>query len=266
MLRCSWAPPNLPVDYSVAGYTLQYKLADGFDYYPHYGILREQTVDPAMPLSIIEGLQPYGGYLVVLNALISYDLNISAIGSGLLNDSFTSVMITQTSTVNTTLPIRMYITILVQTSLLYNSSINPAIIFVEPGSVVRNLTVNITSPTSVRMFWLPPERVHWRGQIEHYLITATIEGSAGRMKRQGHSSVISREVVPQANHRDPSLATEPLKPETFDLQGLEEYFTYSFSVNVVNGAGASEQSPSVMQSLPAAGKLTLFILWHEVYV
>lgn len=120
---------------------------------------------------------------------------------------------------------------------------------------MQSLTTNITSPTSLLLSWLPPDRIHWRGQIEHYLITAVSEGSAERMKRQEPSSVITREVEPQANHRDPSLATEPLKPETFELQGLEEYFTYSISVSLVNGAGAGEQSPPILQNLPAAGVL-----------
>lgn len=105
VLRCTWDPPNLPPDYSVTGYFLQYKLADGFDYYPHYGVLREIILDHSMPLSTIEGLQPYGGYLVALNTMISYEPSSSALGSGLMNDSFNSFEITQTSTVNTTLPI-----------------------------------------------------------------------------------------------------------------------------------------------------------------
>ena len=59
-------------------------------------------------------------------------------------------------------------------------------------------------------------------------------------------------VKPQANHRDPSLAVEPLEREGHVLDDLEEYFEYSFSVVMVNAAGDGEPSNPVMQNMPPA--------------
>ena len=61
------------------------------------------------------------------------------------------------------------------------------------------------------------------------------------------------EVLPQANHPDPSLASEPLKQESYQLQGLEEYHEYSITVRQVNAAGSSQPTPPVMQNMPGAG-------------
>lgn len=63
-LYCTWSPP-VTVDHEVQGYTLSYKLFDGFDYYPNYGttlgviLLQSETME-----YFINGLVPYGGYVI----------------------------------------------------------------------------------------------------------------------------------------------------------------------------------------------------------
>lgn len=60
-------------------------------------------------------------------------------------------------------------------------------------------------------------------------------------------------VLPQSNHRDPSLATEPLQVETHLLEGLEENFEYTVLVAVVNAAGSGIASDPLLQQTPQAG-------------
>lgn len=126
--------------------------------------------------------------------------------------------------------------------------------FAVPSGAVRNLSVNLTSATSVYLSWVPPERNLWKGEIDHYLVMSTNLGPArGVRKRQAPSSTFAVMVPPQANHRDPSLALETLKQENYELLGLEEYFQYSITVSLVNAAGTGPQHPPILQYMPEAG-------------
>ncbi len=85
-----WNHPNPPDDYFVSEYELAYRLADGFDYYPGYGTeLKRVTFSPLVTEYSIEGLLPYGGYIVELKCTMT-----PYIGSGsgeYLMDDITSV-------------------------------------------------------------------------------------------------------------------------------------------------------------------------------
>jgi len=106
MLTCSWELPK-PFEYTLLGYTLTYKLADGFDYYPGYGNVVKTSLPAATLQYTIESLEPFGGYLVELQANVSSEVASSGIGSAVLSqpETLSSPYKTiQTSTVNTTLP------------------------------------------------------------------------------------------------------------------------------------------------------------------
>ena len=93
--------------------------------------------------------------------------------------------------------------------------------------------------TSARLSWSPPPKGDWNGRIESYLLTAILQAPQPNRTRRATSpsAVTTHSVLPQANHPDPSLASEPLQRETGIMEGLEEGFEYSFDISVVNAAG-----------------------------
>ena len=76
-LHCTWLPPQV-TDYDVKSYTIKYRLAEGFDYYPGYG-----TTLGVIPLQAnmleysLNDLQPHGGYIIELETYL-----LPTIGSG----------------------------------------------------------------------------------------------------------------------------------------------------------------------------------------
>ena len=100
MLSCAWQPPVL-MEYEIVGYRLSYKLADGFDYYPGYGTVVETTLQSNTLQYNINSLQPYGGYLVVLEANVSTVSEMT--GSGSIPTSSPEYTIREASTINITL-------------------------------------------------------------------------------------------------------------------------------------------------------------------
>ena len=70
ILSCSWKHPET-ADYYVTEYQLIYRLADGFDYYPGYGEeLGKVVFPPNIQHHNINGLLPYGGYIVELKSIL----------------------------------------------------------------------------------------------------------------------------------------------------------------------------------------------------
>ncbi len=82
-LSCSWEHPELLEEHYISGYTLAYRLADGFDYYPGYGTeLARIDLNPSSIEYTIDGLRPYAGYIIELTCEISVET-----GSGQSGDS-----------------------------------------------------------------------------------------------------------------------------------------------------------------------------------
>ena len=60
-----------------------YRLADGFDYYPGYGtVLNSIILSPMANEYDINGLLPYGGYILELRCTMSPDGEGSGLGPG----------------------------------------------------------------------------------------------------------------------------------------------------------------------------------------
>ena len=112
---------------------------------------------------------------------------------------------------------------------------------------MKELSVHI-QPTSVELSWGPTEKAELcKGTIDTYAITTTITKRAD----DSHSETIL--FTPQTNNPDPSLATEPLLTEQYQVKELEENFEYSFSVSIMNQGGTGMSSKPLIQGMPEAG-------------
>lgn len=137
---------------------------------------------------------------------------------------------------------------------------------------MEDFRVVINSASSVDLYWKPPPKVNWNGQIISYSVVAerrsfNTAGDIARRRRQAeeNSDIKTVMIAPQANHRNPSLASEKLNSEQYRLEGLEENFEYHFFVGIVNSKGAGELTdPAVAQTMPEAGTLIYYNNYHEI--
>ena len=121
-----------------------------------------------------------------------------------------------------------------------------------PGASVRNFSVTVSSPRSLLLTWLPPERLYWHGVTLHYEISVVQLGPVRTGEEERSADMLRLKVEPKTNHKDPSLATEPLQPESHVVGNLEEYYQYSISVVMVNSAGEGQPTQPVVQNMPQA--------------
>ena len=135
------------------------------------------------------------------------------------------------------------------------------------------MTVQIESPTSVRISWLPFNPSGWNGILTSYIVQYTRQGPAGALNTPMESYVRSTASIPSlpehplANSPDPRLATLPLIHESLLLRGLEENYAYEFTVYCVNSAGSSETSTPVTITMPFSGTklvITACIHYHHI--
>lgn len=120
---------------------------------------------------------------------------------------------------------------------------------------MRNFNITVVSPTSLSLSWLPPERVHWLGVVLYYEVSVVSLGSLGAAEMTRSTDELKVQVEPKANHKDPSLASEPLQPESHIVRGLEEYYQYSVSIVMVNSSGEGEPTQPIVQNMPEASWL-----------
>ena len=129
-----------------------------------------------------------------------------------------------------------------------------------PVGIVTNVSVQIESPTSVRISWLPINPSGWNGILTSYIVQYERQGPAGTLNTSVESYVRSTASIPSlpehplANSPDPRLATLPLTQESLLLQGLEENYVYEFTIYCVNSAGSSEMNNPVVLTMPSLGK------------
>lgn len=150
------------------------------------------------------------------------------------------------------------------------------VINAAPTGLISNVTVQIESPTSVRISWLPISPSGWNGILTSYVVQYERQGPAGSVNTLVESYVTSTASIPSlpehplANSPDPRLATLPLTQESLLLEGLEENYVYEFTVYCINSAGSSEMSSPVTITMPFSGKiLVLYIIRtsiHCVYI
>jgi hypothetical protein len=122
---------------------------------------------------------------------------------------------------------------------------------------VRNVTVEVLSPTSVRVYWLPGNQDTWNGIIANYTIQYSLirPVSANEQAADLPTTLATHIMSSQLrNDPNPTLAASPLVWEEMEVEGLEAYFIYCFSIYYHNSAGQSARSDRVELSLPFSGE------------
>ena len=250
--HCSWSHPEPPEEYYISGYQLSYRLADGFDYYPGYGTeLSRISLSPTATEYDINGLMPYVGIVIEIQCVMSPDLGS---GDWAMPDDPMDNITSISSVFNITQPEGTCMCVYILHGAMSNI-IFFCVNLVADGNV-EDFEVDVVSPTSVDVSLRPPSRVDWNGRIESYgIIVERGQPNTGdaRKRRQMASNVETIMVLPQANHGDPSLASEPLKLETYRVQELEENFKYTIAVVIINSKGAGTSSDPILQTMPEAG-------------
>ena len=100
-----------------------------------------------------------------------------------------------------------------------------------PGSQVRGLTVEVTSATTVDLSWQDPELSY--GEITSYEVAWTYTDCSTEEDLENSTTV----TTPSAT-----------------IEGLEEYWDYTFTVSAFNSKGAGEsQSDPVSNKTYASG-------------
>ena len=126
------------------------------------------------------------------------------------------------------------------------------------------MTVTINSPTSVTLSWLPIAPDRWNGILSSYVIQYQRQSQAESLDTPAIVYITSTASIPSlpehplSNSPDPRLATLPLNEESLQLQGLEEYHVYDFTVYCENSAGRSDISDAVSVLMPASGRIYIY--------
>lgn len=124
---------------------------------------------------------------------------------------------------------------------------------------MSNVTAEVLSPTSVRVLWLPPSVDAWNGVITRYTVQYSIlrRVSAQEELPEDLSATLVTHLAPSQlrNNPNPTMASSSLAWEEMELDGLQAYFVYSFTVSYENSAGQSASSDTVELSLPYSGEL-----------
>jgi len=134
--------------------------------------------------------------------------------------------------------------------------------YIAPGAPVHDFPVEVISATSVELSWLPPDPQLWNGVITNYTVVYKLLGPVGMTPAEIVTTSIEafpNQGNPLIYNRDPRLASVPLQQEKIDLDDLQEYHVYEFSVFIANAAGQSEMSMAIIQELPGAGRSQIAI-------
>ena len=116
---------------------------------------------------------------------------------------------------------------------------------------------------SVRVQWLPGSQDTWNGIITNYTIEYSILHPVSTEQFDTIFSTSVKPYEPEANNPDPTLATHPLLWEQTEIDELQPYFVYSFSIHYHNSAGRSDRSNIIQISLPYTGT---FLSFHPLCV
>lgn len=105
----------------------------------------------------------------------------------------------------------------------------------------------------MRLQWLPGSQDTWNGIITNYTIEYSILHPVSTEQLDGMFSTSAKTYEPEENNPDPTLATSPLMWEQTEIEELQPYFVYSFSIHYENSAGKSDRSKIFEISLPYTG-------------
>ena len=142
------------------------------------------------------------------------------------------------------------------------------VLFLAPTTSVQNVTVVPISSTAILVSWLPPNPNYWNGIISRYTIEYTLLRPANSDSGDDddddenqlnfvpmmYIAYSPTRQQPLLNNPDPTVAETPLLKEHLEIDGLLEYFAYSFSIFYENDAGRSNSSLVVEVETPSAGK------------
>lgn len=147
-----------------------------------------------------------------------------------------------------------------------------------PSNVVGNISVAILSPTSVNVSWVPPPREFWNGIILSYSIDVHAHGpnnvsafeqlglQANTTEDDSFTKVIQAHGGNLANNPDPRLPYMlDLLPEESVIDDLHEFFTYHFSISLINSVGTSDPAFSSVVHLPGTGKVSSIFIIKSYY-
>ena len=126
-----------------------------------------------------------------------------------------------------------------------------------PRSSVRNVTTQISSPTSARLRWLPGDVETWNGVITRYTVQYSLLHQVSSADLVIDEQARTSHLAASQFRNDPSpiLAASPLEWEEIVIDGLRPYFVYSVSVFYENSAGQSANSSRLEFSLPYSGMI-----------
>ena len=141
-------------------------------------------------------------------------------------------------------------------------------LFIVCTAVVRNVTVDVLSTTSVAVSWLPPYVQSWNGVITSYTIIyellGKVNGGSSTQPIQTDTLVYPQPGMMFNNDPDPRASAQlPLQFESVKIGLLEEFYVYQFSVYLENSVGISDASQSIGIEMPPAGML---ITWIKQYL
>ena len=125
-----------------------------------------------------------------------------------------------------------------------------------------------TSPTSLRLHWLPPSHDEWNGIIRRYTIEYSLlrqvqvdddgddemEDGLSTEPLMSFIAYAPTTLQPVMNLLNPHAITTPLVWEEREINGLEEYHVYSVSMYYENSAGRSASSETVELNMPSDGR------------
>ena len=136
-----------------------------------------------------------------------------------------------------------------------------------PSAIVRNVSVEEASPSSVVLSWLPPDIQFWNGIITRYTVVYERLGTVDEFDDSSAMEPFTSQSIsiPQpglslVNNRDPQFAILPLQEESVLIEHLEEYYVYTFVVYLENTEGQSGASHTATQEMPQAGIHILTLL------
>ena len=126
-------------------------------------------------------------------------------------------------------------------------------------ATVSNVSVEVKSPTSVTVSWLPPDPQFWNGVITSYIIVYELMRRVDEENSDITPIKTEEFMHPQpgemfANDPDPRVSAYlPLQFESAVIDKIEEFYVYRFSVLVQNSVGESDVSNQYYISMPPAG-------------